>query len=836
MNEEILKARKAQYAKWHKETPGLYQSLDSFRKIILTEKKYRETTMSINEDGQSYTDGKRIVISMADCFLREIYGTEFWRMIEETLVMHESQHVLSSLLKEMQKESKDFAAWFKAKYGFNSSIGEQIAFQFLNILEDGRIENIIANNYPGYANRFLFKNGEYRVLNTIRAKAKDGKEEFEHFMSEILSYAKCGAHALGIQLYHGEEMERQFLKIQNDIDRAVAANSCMDMIRYADRILKAVAPYIAKLLKEDSDLANFLESLPIKFSGTMSGQEIDFNTNAVPGQGVLRIVSREVPEEESEDGDSSGEAESEDGSEAGNGQKSKSAKKGKKAAKPKKGRGQDQEDSDDDGDSSSDGDDSGEPSDSSKADNKRAGEKGKKNSSKDQSAADHGENHESDSKGSQNGTSKKDHTSDGEDGEQGEKAGDSGTETASNDGDTSEDDNESGNETQSGDGDALGENGKDGNSNESGDDGSSSSQSTPDSEDGKANSQNDARSEEDLHAKRLGREEVEAGTDMSGDFSNIEMLQQRGYTEDELREGMELIRQEREQEEKNRKVPPKVVSSSVAQKTITRVKAIYGKDYRETVVPCGTKILPPDLEREGAKLENELKRILKIKYRDRFNTRKGIINANSLWKVPCQEDNLFCRRNKNNKPSVAIYLLIDNSGSMSSGSKSLAARRAAAVIERAFSKFAACKIVLFASSMKVEHWIVKEFTQTGKYNFSFNSLDTVSSTGGNRDGSSIRIAYSELQKRPEKKKFLIVLSDGLPSAYVSEREGKEDVRQAVAEARAAGMEVISIPFGSAQFIKDAEPDFVEMYRYNILSALVDDIPVVLGKLFKELLS
>lgn len=830
MNAEILAERKKQYAEWHRSTPGLYQSLDAFRKIILTDKKYKETRMILNEGGQSYTDGKAIVISMADCFLREIYGKEFWRMIEETLVMHESQHVLSTLLKESQDESKSFAEWFYQEYKFNRSIGEQLAFQFLNILEDGRIENIIANNYPGYANRFLFKNGEYRVLNTIRAKAKDGKEEFEHFMSEILSYAKCGAHAIGINLYHGEEMERQFLKIQNNIDRAVAANSCLDMLRYADRILKTVAPYIAKLLKEDSELANFLESLPIQFSGTMGGEEIDFNTNAVPGQGALRIVVRVVPDEDDEDGDGS----DSNNNETQDGDKGKNTPQ-KKGQTNKNGSTQDSEDGD-----------SEEKSRKSKAGKKKPD--GNSDDTDDESGSgSKGEKPEDSGKDSQsgnsNGSGKK--SSDNKDpvdrSNRCKNTGDDDDDDDFGDDDFGDQDSgdKNGNAEENGDPDGSGEDSENGDNQTSqntpgtGENGNKADNNQSGSD---QSSERDKSAEEDLNAKRIGREEVAAGTDMSGDFSNVEMLQQRGYTEEELREGLELIRKEREQEEKSRKLPPKVVSSTVTQRTVSRVKAIYGKDYKETIVPCGTKHLPPDLEREGAKLENDLKRILKIKYRDRFNTRKGLINANSLWKIPCQEDNLFCRRNKNSKPSVAIYLLIDNSGSMSSGSKSLAARRASAVIERAFSKCAACKIVLFASGMNVEHWIVKEFDQTGKYNFSFNSLDTVSATGGNRDGSSIRIAYSELQKRPEKKKFLIVLSDGLPSAYVSEREGKEDVRQAVAEARAAGMEVISIPFGSAQFIKDAEPDFVEMYRYNILSALVDDIPVVLGKLFKELLS
>ena len=62
----------------------------------------------------------------------------------------------------------------------------------------------------------------------------------------------------------------------------------------------------------------------------------------------------------------------------------------------------------------------------------------------------------------------------------------------------------------------------------------------------------------------------------------------------------------------------------------------------------------------------------------------------------------------------------------------------------------------------------------------------------NKDGYSIRVATSELLKQVAKKKILIILSDGLPSAYAG--DGTNDVSTAVDEARRQGIEVVSIYF------------------------------------------
>ena len=59
-------------------------------------------------------------------------------------------------------------------------------------------------------------------------------------------------------------------------------------------------------------------------------------------------------------------------------------------------------------------------------------------------------------------------------------------------------------------------------------------------------------------------------------------------------------------------------------------------------------------------------------------------------------------------------------------------------------------------------------------------------------GDAIRAAALDLAKRTERRKILMVLSDGLPSGYFSEAEAIDDVRTAVQAARRRGLLVIPI--------------------------------------------
>ena len=166
-----------------------------------------------------------------------------------------------------------------------------------------------------------------------------------------------------------------------------------------------------------------------------------------------------------------------------------------------------------------------------------------------------------------------------------------------------------------------------------------------------------------------------------------------------------------------------------------------------------------------------------------------------------------------------------------------AARTAAAVIEEALKGIIPCKIALFNQDCSsVNHTVIKEFDENKGVNRSLNSLSAIGPGGCNMDSVNIRIAASELSHRPERKKVLITLSDGLPSAYGSRPEAFAEVRQAVSEARRKGCIVIPIMFGDEGFLNSSIKSYELMYEKNIIACEPKEITNRLCTLFRQIIS
>ena len=88
----------------------------------------------------------------------------------------------------------------------------------------------------------------------------------------------------------------------------------------------------------------------------------------------------------------------------------------------------------------------------------------------------------------------------------------------------------------------------------------------------------------------------------------------------------------------------------------------------------------------------------------------------------------------------------------------------------------------------------------------------------------------DLEKRSEKRRILVVLSDGLPSAYRQETEAIADVRTAVQEARRHGIIVIPIMYGTP----DPEESF-EAYRKMYEKGIVATTPANILPEFEKIL-
>ena len=133
----------------------------------------------------------------------------------------------------------------------------------------------------------------------------------------------------------------------------------------------------------------------------------------------------------------------------------------------------------------------------------------------------------------------------------------------------------------------------------------------------------------------------------------------------------------------------------------------------------------------------------------------------------------------------------------------------------------------------VHHEVIKEFDEVIEPNLAYNFRDLGRSGGGNKDGYSIRVATRQLMARPEKDKILIVASDGLPTCYENgNSEGCADVKEAVAEARKAGIRTI----GMYMYHDQCEKDFAryqDMYGPEVLFCSLDEIEDDLTRILKR---
>ncbi|WP_340278275.1 nitric oxide reductase activation protein NorD [Staphylococcus coagulans] len=106
----------------------------------------------------------------------------------------------------------------------------------------------------------------------------------------------------------------------------------------------------------------------------------------------------------------------------------------------------------------------------------------------------------------------------------------------------------------------------------------------------------------------------------------------------------------------------------------------------------------------------------------------------------------------------------------------------------------------------------------------------------NRDGVAIRIASQRLLTRSEQQRFLIVFSDGEPSAFNYSQDGILDTYEAVEITRKLGIEVFNVFLSQEPITESIEQTIHNIYgQYAIFVEGVQHLPSMLSPLLKKLL-
>lgn len=220
--------------------------------------------------------------------------------------------------------------------------------------------------------------------------------------------------------------------------------------------------------------------------------------------------------------------------------------------------------------------------------------------------------------------------------------------------------------------------------------------------------------------------------------------------------------------------------------------------------------------------------------------KKGRLDPGALWKTRLADPGVFCRADEpGSDPALAVYLLVDCSGSMI-GEKMNAAKSAATALHEMCNTLGVTHCVTGFNSdggRPVQHWPAVDWNKRDGAR-----IASLEPNFSNRDGFSIRIAARELAARREPKKLLAVLSDGLPSDHRNSGAlgipnywgdlAVADTARAVREAERAGIGVVGIYFGGESDLPQARM----IYNHLVYAPYPEALPAILGREFKKVMA
>ncbi|MBP1308660.1 nitric oxide reductase activation protein [Paenibacillus sp. 1182] len=233
--------------------------------------------LNLNIGGGSFTDGESITVGLPEMFIQSPLEEIF--IVLQALTGHESQHINSSDFKAYALYGEEIEDSFVKK---NKHLNEdilrvyvnKIAVAFGNGVEDGRIEKILGNKYPGYVGYLKFLN--LSVWKKIELK---GDSELEDLLTSIITFAVTGLNPRGYdEKYKGRELEKNFTQIKPMIIEGINAVNAQLCLSLCKKMITSIEPYLMKLLEERTKAdEKFLESLPTQPEYTTSSEK-EFNT------------------------------------------------------------------------------------------------------------------------------------------------------------------------------------------------------------------------------------------------------------------------------------------------------------------------------------------------------------------------------------------------------------------------------------------------------------------------------------------------------------------------------------------------------------------------------
>ncbi len=669
----------------------------------------------------------------------------------------------------------DFAA-FERRMTFYKVFERPIFAVLMNVLEDAAIENFS----PEVMGGTMLSSLRFSIAHIYKTspKLEESKTPFSQFIAALINFGDMG-------LLKGEftfpETKKIFFQVAPKFATGVEEPVCKKRIDIVQEIMEISKPLWENDAKDAEEFAKALEELAKRGKSSMKGkgkgQDADGSSAGESLASKRRKVTiKKVSKEELEEMKKNGEIE-EDGSSGGSGslpdgditivmcdEEDGSEEKGNgggSSISMPAGEGSESENSSSESGSSEDCDVEVEESEKYK--------EGKKKGSKEKDEESDEESNE-DNTGSK-GKSKKDKSKD-------KKSDEKESDSNESDGDDSED-------GESKDGKSKKSDAK----NDSKDNKSDDNPETPQNSDNKNNPFVAPKNGTD---KKIGNVSAPEDFEESEDANKIGEISEEEYhlsPADVERIAEELERAEedyqKEQAEESATVPIEnfpVSSPKLGKRSCLNYRVQYSdrdKDYLEESYAKVLEKLGPGIKT----LTTQLRRIFENDYEEREYRNSGKINLKRYHSGRVTARVFDRKVSPTGKSNFSVEILVDESGSMSSRNKDMAARYCCIALSEVFANLNIPVYIIGFTADTQGYDIVHNHYITWKNTHNERlKLLNITARANNCDGYSVRYATEVIKKSKSENKLLIVLSDGQPAAH-SYYDGVPDTKQAIKDAK-----------------------------------------------------
>ncbi|HBC7349039.1 vWA domain-containing protein [Staphylococcus aureus] len=268
---------------------------------------------------------------------------------------------------------------------------------------------------------------------------------------------------------------------------------------------------------------------------------------------------------------------------------------------------------------------------------------------------------------------------------------------------------------------------------------------------------------------------------------------------------------------------------------IPEIEPQYVLEYQES---------KQDVQYEIKDLIQIIKKTIEREQRDaRFNLTKGRLQKDLInWFIDDQYKLFYKKQDLSKSFDATFTLLIDASASMHD---KMAETKKGVVLFHETLKALNIKHEILSFSEDAfdsdEHAQPNIINEIINYDYSTFEKDgprimALEPQDDNRDGVAIRVASERLMRRNQHQRFLIVFSDGEPSAFNYSQDGIIDTYEAVEMSRKFGIEVFNVFLSQDPITEDVEQTIHNIYgQYAIFVEGVAHLPGHLSPLLKKLL-